>query len=101
MSLTPAQLAPFIDHAQLKPETSQAQIEKLCAEALEHKFFSVCVNGSWVATAYHLLEDSDVKVTSIVLANQPPPRRSNNTRNKNGNFCCISMVYASCFLRGK
>ena len=66
MSLTPAQLAACIDHAQLKPETSQAQIEKLCSEALEYKFFSVCVNGCWVATAYHLLEDSDVKVTSVV-----------------------------------
>jgi deoxyribose-phosphate aldolase len=66
MSLTPAQLAAFIDQAQLKPETSLAQIEKLCAEALEHKFFSVCVNGCWVATAYYLLEDSDVKVTGAV-----------------------------------
>jgi deoxyribose-phosphate aldolase len=64
--LSVAQLAACIDHAQLKPETSQAQIEKLCAEALEHKFFSVCVNGCWVATAYHLLEDSGVKVTSVV-----------------------------------
>ena len=66
MSFTPAQLAAFIDHAQFKPETSLAQIEKLCAEALEHKFFSVCVNGCWVATAHHLLEDSDVKVVSVV-----------------------------------
>jgi deoxyribose-phosphate aldolase len=66
MNFSPAQLAAFIDHAQLKPETSQAQIERLCAEALEHKFFSVCVNGCWVATACHLLEGSDVKVTSVV-----------------------------------
>lgn len=66
MSLSPAQLAAFIDHTLLKPDTSLAQIEKLCAGALEHKFFSVCVNGSWVATAYQLLEDSDVKVTGVV-----------------------------------
>ncbi len=66
INLTPAQLAGFIDHAQLKPETSLAQIKQLCAEALEHKFFSVCVNGCWVATAYQLLEDSDVKVTGVV-----------------------------------
>ena len=66
MSLSPAQLAAFIDHTLLKPDTSLAQIEKLCAEALEHKFFSVCVNGCWVATAYQLLEDSDVKVASVV-----------------------------------
>jgi deoxyribose-phosphate aldolase len=66
MNLTPAQLAAFIDHAQLKPETSLAQIKRLCAEALEYKFFSVCVNGCWVASAYQLLEDSDVKVTGVV-----------------------------------
>jgi deoxyribose-phosphate aldolase len=66
MSLSPVQLAAFIDHTLLKPDASLAQIEKLCAEAREHKFFSVCVNGSWVGTAYHLLEDSDVKVASVV-----------------------------------
>ncbi len=66
LTLIPAQLAAFIDHAQLKPETSLAQISQLCAEALEHKFFSVCVNGCWVAAAYQLLEDSDVKVASVV-----------------------------------
>ena len=66
MSLTTGQLAAYIDHTLLKPDASQAQIEKLCAEAREHKFFSVCVNGFWVATARHLLEGSDVKVASVV-----------------------------------
>jgi deoxyribose-phosphate aldolase len=66
MNLTPEQLAAFIDHTLLKPAASLAQIEKLCAEAREYNFFSVCVNGSWVAAAYHLLEDSDVKITSVV-----------------------------------
>jgi deoxyribose-phosphate aldolase len=53
MSLTPAQIAAFIDHTLLKPDTSLAQIEQLCDEAREHQFFSVCVNGSWVAAARH------------------------------------------------
>jgi deoxyribose-phosphate aldolase len=66
MSLSPAQLAAFIDHTLLKPDTSLAQIKNLCAEAREHKFFSVCVNGCWVAAAYQLLEDSDVKITGVV-----------------------------------
>ncbi len=66
MSFTAAQLAAFIDHTLLKPDASLAQIQQLCAEAREHQFFSVCVNGSWVATAYQLLEDSDVKVASVV-----------------------------------
>ena len=66
MSLSPAQLAAFIDHTLLKPDASPAQIEKLCAEAREHKFFSVCVNGSWVAAARHFLDGSDVKVACVV-----------------------------------
>ncbi|MDD5141697.1 MAG: deoxyribose-phosphate aldolase [Verrucomicrobiales bacterium] len=66
MNLSPAQLAAFIDQTLLKPDASLAQIEHLCAEARDHKFFSVCVNGSWVATAYQLLEDSDVKVAGVV-----------------------------------
>lgn len=64
--LSPAQLAAYIDHTVLKPDASPAQIEQLCAEAREHKFFSVCVNGSWVAAARHFLDGSDVKVASVV-----------------------------------
>jgi deoxyribose-phosphate aldolase len=66
MSLTAAQLAAYIDHTLLKPDASKAQIERLCAEAREHNFFSVCVNGDWVADARHFLDGSDVKVASVV-----------------------------------
>jgi deoxyribose-phosphate aldolase len=66
IELTPAQLAAYIDHTLLKPDASLAQIEQLCAEAREHQFFSVCVNGSWVAAAQHFLDGSDVKVASVV-----------------------------------
>jgi deoxyribose-phosphate aldolase len=65
-TLSPAQLATYIDHTLLKPDASLAQIEKLCAEAREHHFFSVCVNGSWVAAARHLLEDTETKVACVV-----------------------------------
>jgi deoxyribose-phosphate aldolase len=64
--LSPAQLASFIDHTLLKADATAKDIEKLCAEALENNFFSVCVNGSWISTAYHLLEGSDVKVAGVV-----------------------------------
>ena len=64
--LLPAQLAAFIDHTLLKADATARDVEKLCAEALENKFFSVCVNGSWVASVHHLLEGSDVKVASVV-----------------------------------
>ena len=65
-TLSPAQLAAYIDHTLLKPDASKAQIERLCAEAREHNFFSVCVNGAWVAAARHFLDGSDVKVASVV-----------------------------------
>ncbi len=59
-------LARYIDHTLLKPEATKAQIEQLCAEAAEHQFASVCVNGSRVELAYSLLEDSDVQVCTVV-----------------------------------
>jgi len=65
-NLSPAQLAAFIDHTVLKPDASPAQIEQLCAEAREHQFFSVCVNGSWVAAARHFLDGLEVRVASVV-----------------------------------
>jgi deoxyribose-phosphate aldolase len=66
MSLTSKQLAAYIDHTLLKADASAADIKKLCAEAREHDFFSVCVNGSRVAEARHFLDGSDVKVASVV-----------------------------------
>ena len=64
--LTPAQLAAYIDHTLLPPDASLAQIEQLCAEARGHGFFSVCVNGSWVVSARHFLDGTDVKVACVV-----------------------------------
>lgn len=64
--LSPKELARFIDHTILKPEASAQDIERLCAEARQHGFFSVCVNGSRVRQARALLEDSDVKVAAVV-----------------------------------
>jgi deoxyribose-phosphate aldolase len=65
-TLSPAQLAAFIDHTLLKPDATARDIEKLCAEAGEHGFFSVCVNGSRVELARHLLDGTDVKVGCVV-----------------------------------
>ena len=59
-------LAQFIDHTLLKPDATRAQIETLCAEAAEHNFATVCVNGSRVELAYSLLEDCDVQVAAVV-----------------------------------
>lgn len=65
-TLSPAQLAAIIDHTLLKANATAADIEKLCAEARENHFYSVCVNSSWVAAARHCLDGSDVKVASVV-----------------------------------
>ncbi len=56
----------YIDHTLLKPEATYAQIEKLCAEAREHKFFSVCVNSYFVKKSVALLQGSGVKVCTVV-----------------------------------
>lgn len=59
-------LAIYIDHTLLKADATRADIERLCAEAREHNFYSVCVNGSRVVLARTLLEDTDVKVACVV-----------------------------------
>lgn len=56
----------YIDHTILKATASSADVQKLCTEAIEHKFYSVCVNGCYVADAKHLLQGTDVKVAAVV-----------------------------------
>ncbi|MCM2531593.1 deoxyribose-phosphate aldolase [Neobacillus pocheonensis] len=56
----------MIDHTLLKPDASKQQIETLCQEAREYKFFSVCVNPTWVRTSKELLKDSGVKVCTVI-----------------------------------
>jgi len=65
-NLTSAQLAACIDHTLLKADATAKDIGKLCAEARENHFYSVCVNGSWVGQARHFLEGAGVKVASVV-----------------------------------
>jgi len=61
-----ASLARYIDHTLLKPESTQAQVDKLCAEAIEYKFYSVCVNSTWVAQCARKLRGTGVKVCAVV-----------------------------------
>lgn len=58
-------LAKTIDHTLLKPDARASDIEKLCREAVEHGFFSVCVNSSWVPLAVSLVEGSGVAVAAV------------------------------------
>jgi deoxyribose-phosphate aldolase len=66
LPVTPAALARFIDHTLVRADATLQDIEKLCAEAREHKFYSVGVNGSWVVAARHFLDGSEVKVGCAV-----------------------------------
>ncbi|MGB0715231.1 MAG: deoxyribose-phosphate aldolase [Phycisphaerae bacterium] len=50
-AFSPDDIAATIDHTILKAEATSAQIDKLCDEAIEHRFFAVCVNGRYVARA--------------------------------------------------
>lgn len=59
-------LAPYIDHTLLKPNATEKEIEKLCAEAREHKFASVCVNTSYVDLCARLLAGSGIPVCAVV-----------------------------------
>lgn len=59
-------IARYIDHTLLKPEATPAQIEKLCAEAREHGFASVCVNPSYVPLCARLLAGTAPKVCTVV-----------------------------------
>ena len=62
----PVRVADFIDHTVLKAETTRAEIDKLCAEAVEHRFAAVCVNGVWTARCAGLVRGSGVKVATVV-----------------------------------
>ena len=59
-------IASMIDHTLLKPEATPAQVEKLCAEAAEYHFASVCVNPVYIPLAARLLDGTGVKVCCVV-----------------------------------
>jgi deoxyribose-phosphate aldolase len=61
-----AAIAGLVDHTALKPETTRADIVKLCGEARRYGFASVCVNPYWVPLVRHELADSPVKVCTVV-----------------------------------
>jgi deoxyribose-phosphate aldolase len=61
-----SEIAGFIDHTLLKPETTAAQINKLCQEAQEHQFAAVCVNPVYVSLAAGLLTRTPVQVCTVV-----------------------------------
>ena len=60
-----AVLARYIDHTLLKPEAGRKDIERLCEEALRHRFYSVCVNSVWVPVCREALAGSEVRISTV------------------------------------
>jgi deoxyribose-phosphate aldolase len=65
-TLSAKELARRIEHTLFTPDASRRDIERLCAEAREHDFHAVCVNGSRVELARSLLEETGVLVVALV-----------------------------------
>jgi deoxyribose-phosphate aldolase len=61
-----ADMAKLIDHTLLKAEATPAQIRKLCEEARQYHFASVCVNPTYVPLCVGLVGNSDVKVCTVI-----------------------------------
>lgn len=59
-------LSKYIDHTKLGPTVTSSDVEKLCLEAKEHDFMSVCVDPVFVPLASKLLKGSDVLVCTVV-----------------------------------
>ena len=79
----PEDIAGFIDHTLLKPDASSADVQKLCQEAREHEFASVCVNPTYVKLAKEQLRGTSVKVCTVVgfpLGTHTPQIKTLETR---------------------
>jgi deoxyribose-phosphate aldolase len=59
-------IAKMIDHTLLKPDATQNEIIKLCGEAKQYRFATVCVNPHWVTLAAKELEGSNVGITTVI-----------------------------------
>jgi deoxyribose-phosphate aldolase len=59
-------IAKMIDHTLLKADSTKDQVTKICEEAKEYHFASVCVNPGWVKYSAQLLQGTDVKVCTVI-----------------------------------
>lgn len=64
--MTKQDFAKLFDHTLLKADASQAEVEKLCEEAREHSFATVCVNPHWISLCKKLLDGSSVEPITVV-----------------------------------
>jgi deoxyribose-phosphate aldolase len=81
-------VASMIDHTLLKADATKEQIEKLCAEAKEYQFASVCVNPIWVKLSSQLLQGSNVEICTVIgfpLGASTSETKAFETKNAIGN----------------
>jgi deoxyribose-phosphate aldolase len=64
--ITKVQLAGMIDHSLLKPQSTRTELKKLCTEAIQYEFKTICINPIHVADAVTFLKGSRVLVCSVV-----------------------------------
>ncbi|GAV23793.1 deoxyribose-phosphate aldolase [Carboxydothermus pertinax] len=64
--VNPTEIAQMIDHTLLKATATYADIEKLCQEAKQFNFKSVCINPAFVPFASQILKDSEIKVCTVI-----------------------------------
>ncbi len=64
--MTKEELAGRIEHSLLRPDATEADVVRLCAEAAEHQFYGVCVNPWWVPEASAALEKTNCRIAAVV-----------------------------------
>ncbi|MFC1659269.1 deoxyribose-phosphate aldolase [Pseudomonadota bacterium] len=58
-------ISPYIDHTNLRSDTTSKDIKKLCKEAIKYNFASVCINPCFVSLCKKSLKNSNVKVCTV------------------------------------
>ena len=56
----------LIDHTYLKAFATESDIKRLCQEAIDNDFWSVCINPTWIEMAKKQLAGSDVKICTVI-----------------------------------
>ncbi|TVQ39704.1 MAG: deoxyribose-phosphate aldolase [Spirochaetaceae bacterium] len=64
--ILPGEVARYIDHTILKPEATAEQVAQVCDEAIQHGFYSVCVNTTWTEFCARRLRGTGVKLAVVV-----------------------------------
>lgn len=102
--MTRENLAKMIDHTNLNPTSTESDIRKLCKEAMEYNFYSVCINPTWVSYAKNILGGSNIKICTVIgfpLGATTSEIKASETRNAIGNGADeIDMVINIGFLKG-